>query len=161
VHRAKLARLDRPKTQIEDTPQESLLILFRKLTNFSLPLNQTGVGHFLYLNMMKVHDVPAYIEFEDKTWRPMAEEWVKQGAMSGWIFATKVLPGGTDTTYSAYSADMFPTWEAAFAVRPPQPVFEKVHPGKKYDQLSAELAKLRNLGRRELWEIVERVEKKK
>jgi hypothetical protein len=118
-------------------------------------------GHFLHLNMMKVNDAAAYQQFEETIWRPMAEEWVKRGEMSGWVFATKVLPAGTDTAYTAYSADMFPSWNAAFAARSAQAIFEKVHPGKSYQEFSANIPKLRSLARRELWEVVERVEKKK
>lgn len=118
-------------------------------------------GHYLFINFMKVHDATAYIEFENTVWRPMAEEWVKQGKMSGWIFSTKVLPSGTDTTYTAYSADMFPTWEAAFASRPSEDVFAKVHAGKSYQETMGPINKLRNLARREMWVVVERVEKKK
>ncbi len=116
-------------------------------------------GHYLYINYMKVHDMAAYSEFEQTVWRPMAEEWVKQGAMSGWIFATKMLPGGTETPYAAYSADMFPTWKAAFAARSAQAVYEKVNPGKKWQDMVEKYPKLRDLARRELWVVVDRVEK--
>ena len=81
--------------------------------------------------------------------------------MSGWIFATKVLPTGTDTVYSAYSADMYPTWEAAFATRSMQATFEKIHPGKSYQEAITAMPKLRSLAKRELWVVVERVEKSK
>ena len=116
-------------------------------------------GHYLFLNFMKVHDAAAYTEFEKTIWKPLADEWVKQGAMSGWIYATKMLPGGTETPYTAYSADMFPTWKAAFEARSMQPIFAKVHPGKSYDDAAASIPKLRSLARRELWVVVERVEK--
>lgn len=116
-------------------------------------------GHYLYLNHMKVHDAAAYTDFERTIWRPMAEQWVKEGAMSGWIYATKLLPAGTDTPYSAYSSDMFPTWQAAFAARSAQAVFEKAHPGKNYQETMGNLGKLRSLARRELWVVVARVEK--
>lgn len=118
-------------------------------------------GHYLYLNFMKVQDAAAYNDFESQVWRPMAESWVKEGAMSGWLYATKILPTGTDTAYSAYSADMYPTWEAAFASRPMQAAFEKVHPGKSYLEASTSMPKLRSLAKRELWVVVERVEKSK
>jgi hypothetical protein len=118
-------------------------------------------GHYLYLNSMKVHDASAYNEFEASVWRPIAEAWVKEGAMSGWLYATKMLPGGTDTPYSAYSADMFPTWEAAFKSRSLQAAFEKVHPGKSYFEAATNMNKLRSLAKREMWQIVERVEKAK
>jgi hypothetical protein len=115
-------------------------------------------GHYLFINYMKVKDA-AYPEFEQNIWRPLAEEWVKQGAMSGWVYAAKMLPGGTETPYSAYSADMFPTWQAAFAPRSMQSVFAKVHPGKDYQAAADSIPKLRDLARRELWVVVDRIEK--
>jgi hypothetical protein len=116
-------------------------------------------GHYIQLNYMKVKDAAAYTTFERDMWRPMAEEWVKQGAMSGWIFATKMLPGGTEAAYGAYSADMFPTWKAAFVARSTQATFEKVHSGKKYQDAADSIPKLRELARRELWVVVDRVVK--
>lgn len=118
-------------------------------------------GQYLHLNFMKVHDVPAYNDFEAKVWRPIAESWVKEGSMSGWVYATKILPTGTDTVYTAYSADMYPTWEAVFASRSLQAAFEKVHPGKSFQEASTTMPKLRSLAKRELWVVVERVEKAK
>lgn len=118
-------------------------------------------GHYIQLNFMKVNDASAYNDFEEKVWRPMAESWVKEGAMSGWLYATKILPTGTETAYPAYSADMFPTWEAAFARRSLQAKFEKVHAGKSYQETMAAMPKLRSLAKRELWVVVERVEKTK
>jgi hypothetical protein len=116
-------------------------------------------GHYVYMNYMKVKDVAAYNEFEHTVWRPLAEAWVKQGAMSGWVFATKMLPAGTETPYGAFSADIYPTWSAVFATRPTQATFEKVHPGKNYEKTFEGLGKLRELARRELWVVVDRVEK--
>ena len=118
-------------------------------------------GQYMHLNFMKVHDAAAYNDFEAKVWRPIAESWVKDGSMSGWIYATKILPTGADTVYAAYSADMYPTWEAAFATRSLQTAFEKVHPGKSYQQATESMPKLRSLAKRELWVVVERVEKAK
>jgi hypothetical protein len=116
--------------------------------------------HYLFLNYMKVHDAPEYNDFENNVWRPMAEAWVKEGSQSAWIFATKVLPSGTETTYTAYSADIYPSWDAAFKQRSTQTTFEKVHSGKNYQQTMTRLGKVRDLARRELWVVVERVAKK-
>ena len=116
-------------------------------------------GHYLFINWMKVHDAAKYTALETTVWSPMAQEWVKQGAMSGWIYATKMLPSGTDTKYTAYTADMFPTMEAAFAPRQVKAMFEKVVTGKTFDAVSAELPKIRDLVRRQLWTVVECVTK--
>ena len=118
-------------------------------------------GHYILVNLMKVHDAAAQADFTSNIWRPMAEEWVKQGAMSGWLFATKVLPAGSETPYAALSADMFPTWAAAFASRSMEEAFKKVHPGKNYQAAVDTMGKIRDIARRELWVVVERVEKKK
>ena len=116
--------------------------------------------HYLFLNYMKVHDAPEYNDFENNIWRPMAEAWVKEGSQSGWVFATKVLPSGTDTAYAAYSADIYPSWDAAFKQRSTQATFEKIHTGKNYQQTMDRGFKLRDLARRELLVILERVAKK-
>ena len=116
--------------------------------------------HYLFLNYMKVHDAPEYNDFEGAVWRPMAEAWVKEGSQSGWVFATKLLPSGTETAYAAYSADIYPTWDAAFKQRSTQATFEKIHSGKNYQQTMDRGFKLRDLARRELSVVVERVAKK-
>lgn len=118
-------------------------------------------GHYIQINLMKVTNSAAQAEFTSNVWRPLAEEWVKQGAMSGWIFATKTLPSGSETAYQAYSADMFPTWEAAFKSRSLEDAFKKVHPGKSAQEAMTGINKAREIARRELWIVVERVEKKK
>lgn len=119
-------------------------------------------GHYLFINSMRVHDATAYNDFEANVWRPLAAERVKRGEMSGWLFATKILPHGSDTAYTAYSADMFPTYEAAFKRgSSTQDVFAAAHPGKNYEQTMLGYTKLRDLAKRELWTIVERVEKAK
>ena len=120
-----------------------------------------AVGHYIQINSMKVNDMTAYTDFESKIWRPIAESWVKDGSMSGWIFSTKMAPTGSETPYQAYSADMYPTWEAVFKSRSMSETFAKVHPGKKLEDASATMGKVRSLARRELWVVVERVEKAK
>jgi hypothetical protein len=116
-------------------------------------------GHYLFVNYMKVLDTDKYTELETKVWAPMAQEWVQQGAMSGWIYSTKILPSGSETTYTAKTADVFPTMEAAFKSRDTKATFEKVVAGRKYEETFAEFSKIRDLARRELWTVVERVTK--
>ena len=126
------------------------------------PLSRVGApekGHYLFINQMKVSDADAYVAFERDVWRPMAEQRAKDGEMSGWIFATKLLPSGDATPYRFYTADMFPTWAAAFKNWSAEDLFKKVHPGKNIDEAFANLEKLRSLAMRELWVVTERVAK--
>ena len=119
-------------------------------------------GHYVYVNHMKVHDAAAFNEFELNIQRPMFEERIKRGEMSGWNYSTKVLPTGTDTAYTVRTADIFPSWEAAFkTMSSGRDLFAKVHPGKNFGEVMGNMSKMRDHAKRELWVIVERVEKKK
>lgn len=118
-------------------------------------------GHYIFVNSMKVRDAAAFTRFETDVQLPIFDARVKQGDLSGWLYATKVLPSGTEAPYQALTADMFPTWKSAFSAwSSSRDLFAKVHPGKDYNQTMGELNKLRDLARRELWMVVERVEKK-
>lgn len=117
-------------------------------------------GHYLYLNYMKVHKMADYVKFENDVWKPLAEEWVKEGAQSGWLFSTSFLPGGTEVKYQAVSADIYPSWEALFKTRSGADTFKKVHPGKNYNEVMGSMSGLRDLARRELFVIEQRVAKK-
>jgi hypothetical protein len=116
-------------------------------------------GHYLFINHMKVHNMSDYAKFEMEIWKPIAENWIKDGAQSGWVFATAALPGGSDVKYAALSADIYPTWEAVFKNRSLKDAFQKAHPGKDYEQTVSPMGKLRDLAVRELWRIEERVAK--
>jgi hypothetical protein len=116
-------------------------------------------GHYVVINQMKAKDAEAYANFEQTMWRPIAEQIVKDGGMSGWIFASKQLPSGSDTPYTFYTADMYPTWAAVFQPWAGEAAFAKVHPGKNLEETFAKLGELRSLAVRELWVVTERVAK--
>lgn len=117
-------------------------------------------GDYLTINYMKVHDEKGYAALERDVWSPLSQEWIKQGAMTGWLYATKMFPSGSDTTYTTRTVDMYPSLEAVYADRKFSETFAKVHPGKKLDDVMTQMEKARDLGRRELWRVVERVTKK-
>lgn len=126
------------------------------------PLSRVGApkkGHYVVVNQMKAKDAEPYANFEQTIWRPIAEQIVKDGGMSGWIFARKQFPSGTDTRYAFYTADMYPTWAAIFEPWAGATAFAKVHPGKNFEETFAHLDELRSLAVRELWVVTERVAK--
>ncbi|HEY7615422.1 MAG TPA: hypothetical protein VH744_01350 [Terriglobales bacterium] len=131
-----------------------------EIWNMRIREGQPQKGNYVFLNYMKVHNAAEYIKFENEVWRPLAAQWIKEGAQSGWVFATAVLPGGTDLKYAAYSADIYPSWKVTFQTRTTVETFKKAHPSKDYQQTMAPLGKLRDLARRELLVIEERISKK-
>lgn len=119
-------------------------------------------GHYVFVNHMKVHNANAFDLFERDIQRPMFEERIKRGEMSGWNYSVRVVPAGTETAHSARTADIFPTWEAAFKpLSSGQELFAKIHPGKNANEVMGNMSKMRDHAKRELWVVVERVEKKK
>ncbi|MBL8294764.1 MAG: hypothetical protein JNN08_23160 [Bryobacterales bacterium] len=116
-------------------------------------------GSHLYVNWMKVHDMPGYVKFEREVWLPMAEAMIKSGTMKAWVFGTKVMPAGAEEPYMAFSADVFADWKAAFGPRGIREAFEKAHPGKNIQEVMGGLNKLRTLARRHLVVVEDRIAK--
>jgi hypothetical protein len=122
-------------------------------------VGQPAKGNYAFINYMKVHNFPDYSKFESTVWRPVAEVMVKEGFQTGWVFSTKLLPGGTEVQYGALTADIYPNWEEVFKNRDFEGIFKKAHPDKNADQTMGTVDKLRDLARRELYYIEERVSK--
>jgi hypothetical protein len=123
-------------------------------------VGQMEKGNYFFVNHMRVHNTPDYLKFETEIWRPMAEEWIKEGSQAAWRFNTLLLPAGTDVKYTALSVDVYPNWEAVFKRRSLQDMFHKVHPGKDYEQVVGPMNKLRDLAQRDLMYAEEVVTKK-
>lgn len=156
---AKKAGVTRTRADVWAVRDAVSTLVATELWQPRLRFGATAKGHYVLLNYMKVSNAARYAELETKYFGPMAQEWIKEGSMTGWLYATKLLPGGSETAYTALTVDMFPTMEAAFQPRDSKAAFEKVAPGEKAETVAAELSKVRDLARRELWTVVERVGK--
>ena len=110
-------------------------------------------GDYLFVNRMKVQKVDDWISNEKKVWQPMAEQWIKDGSLAGWILVLPVLPGGTGLKYQAMTVDVFPNWQAAMKYPDNVPeTFKKAHPGKDFDH-ALEYLTMRDLAVQELWKV--------
>jgi hypothetical protein len=105
-------------------------------------------GDYLYLNFMKVHDLPAYTAFEKDVRQPVAQSLLEDGTFHAWFAMTVDLPEGTGLPYQLVSADIFPSWEKAIAGADDPGAFKKVHPDMDYSASEAKLAQMRDLDRR-------------
>jgi hypothetical protein len=114
-------------------------------------------GDYMFLNRMRVHNPAEYVKFEQDVWKPVAEQMVKDGNLKAWSFTTLVLPSGTDVQINAVTADVFGSWQAVFAQRPLRESWEKALPNKNIDETMNALSKLRDLARRDLYVVEERV----
>jgi hypothetical protein len=114
-------------------------------------------GDYLYVNHMKVPDMPAYIEMERSIWKPMAESWIKDGSLHGWVVAQPVIPDGTSLKYQAVTVDVMPSWDAAFKEPPIDTTFKQVHADKDPNQVFEKLLKARDLAFRELMVVEDKI----
>jgi hypothetical protein len=114
-------------------------------------------GDYMYLNRMQVHNQADYRKFEHDVWRPVAEVMIKDGLMKSWSFHTLVLPSGTDVRITAVTADVIGSWEAVFKQNSLADCWKKAHPGKDLDKTMEDVSKLRDLARRDLYVVQERV----
>ncbi len=120
-------------------------------------IGQFAKGSYVYINYMKVHNAPEYYKFENDVWKPIAEQMIKDGALAGWIQSSLMLPGGADAKYTAFSGDVFPSYQAAMqGGMPLRATFAKVFPGKNYEETMIQ-SKLRDLAQRHLYVIEQRI----
>ena len=114
-------------------------------------------GDYAFINHMKVHDMPGWLELERSIWKPIAEAWVKAGSMRGWIVARPILPGGTGLKYQAITIDVMPNWDAVFTPPSLEKTFKQVHADKDYNQVMENIGKARDLDLRELMVIEDKI----
>lgn len=120
-------------------------------------VGHAGKGYYVVRNMMRIKDAAGYSAYVSAVAKPVAGERVKNGSLSGWSLLTKVFPAGTDTAYSNFTIDIFPSWSAVFAPTNYQAIMDKIAPGKSAEAVIGGAGKYRDLAARDLWVIEERI----
>jgi hypothetical protein len=92
---------------------------------------------------------------EREIWKPVHEARIKDGQMTGWVLATKLLPYGSADAYHDATVDLYAGMEQFLSQGSPVPYFEKVHAGKDMDKLWAETDAACDLIRQEVRMIVD------
>ena len=114
-------------------------------------------GDYMFVNFGRTSNMQNYLKFEDTVWKPMAEQWIKEGRMRAWRVNQLVLPAGTEVKYQITSVDVFPSWDAVFTPLGLQDMMKKIHPDRDYAQTVGEIPKIRDLARRELYVVQNRI----
>ena len=113
-------------------------------------IQPTALPKFMSLNFMKTEPGKgsAYVEMSRKYWKPLWQERINRGGMCGWALTALRFPGGSDREYSHVSVDLYDKFEQMEAL--PAGILEKVHPGIKYADISAQTNAARRQVRTEL-----------
>ncbi|MGO9339317.1 MAG: hypothetical protein ACLPY1_17615 [Terracidiphilus sp.] len=111
-------------------------------------------GDYLMANYMKVANIDDWLAYEKKVWQPIAESMVQAGHSSGWSVNVQVLPGGADLPFDAVTVDVYPSWDALFAVESHyNEHFKKTHPDMEMGTTMEQFQKLRTILSSELMVI--------
>jgi hypothetical protein len=100
-----------------------------------------------------------YLKLEQETWKPLHQEFIKEGQFRSWSLYGLQFPSGTDEKYdyaTVHAFDKFGQLENPFANF--GKTLTKVHPGVKVDDLIDRTEKTRNLVRSEVWVLVDKAE---
>jgi len=109
-------------------------------------VGQPKKGDYFQVNYMRVTDenFDDYIALEQKVWKPLAEQYIKDGLEDGWSINIARMPIGSDMPYQVVTVDMFPTMDAIFADDPKfVERFHKAHPDREIGTTFQQFEKLR------------------
>jgi hypothetical protein len=118
-------------------------------------------GDYYRVNYMKTRPGKAaeFRKFEHEVWMPLAREAAKGGhPVKGWRGAVLLYPSGTGIEHDHVTIDIFRDWESVW--KPAgfsEEVIDKVHPGKKAADIFTPIPDLRDIVRRELYQVIEMV----
>jgi len=140
------------------TRRDSLMrLVSSEMWQTAVAVGNMQKGDYAFINHMKVHDMPAWMELERSIWKPMAESWVKDGSMRGWLVSRPVLPGGTGLPYQAVTVDVVPAWDNVFKALSLEKTFKQVHSDKNLNEVMEKIGKARDLALRELFVVDDKV----
>lgn len=117
------------------------------------PPDKDNMPQIVRVNHMKVSEANSgnYAQMEQEIFMPLHQASVKAGTMSDWLLLQRIMPYGSEWDNTYLTMDMFSKWGDIAA---PGPDFATVHPGKDADATWDKMAKLRELRRGEVWELV-------
>ena len=125
---------------------------------FAYPENSTEPAPFKYIevNYMKTKPGSGYLGIARNIWQPVHQEFVNAGSRAGWGLWSSVYPSGTEADFQFvavnYYSDFSKLGTANFAK-----AFKKAHPNLQSQTEMSKARESRDLVRRELWEVVDRV----
>lgn len=118
-------------------------------------------GGYLRINHYKVHAgrQADWLQAEEMGWKPIAEEFTKQGPGNAWSAHTVVMPTGSDVPYNAITVDAFPSWDALMKGNPTRATWQKVHPDRDFAAHTARVAEIADAPHRDVYRIIEVIRK--
>ncbi|MGB9148230.1 MAG: hypothetical protein WCC14_20575 [Acidobacteriaceae bacterium] len=118
-------------------------LVYDNITQYQTLVGEAKEGDYLVFNSMSVPDVDAWIAYENKVWKPLAEAMVKDGVEDGWALNVQIFPTGAKDRSLESTVDIFPSWDAFLqADQHYMEHWKTVHPDLAADDALAQFNKL-------------------
>lgn len=113
-------------------------------------MGEPKVHVFNYFDFPESGGPRAHNKVEQEIWKPVHEARIKDGQMKGWALLEMELPYGAAQPYHAATVDIYDNMEQYLSQESPMPYFEKIHAGKKFEDLWSQTRKAATLTRAEV-----------
>jgi len=131
-------------------------LVYDNITQFQTLVGGTKKGDYLTFNSMGVPDVGACVAYEQKMWKPVAEEMVKAGNLGGWALNTQVFPSGAKDKTAISTVDLYPSWDAfVHSYGSISDAWKKVHPDVDVNTGMGQFGKLCSIEHTVLYKVVD------
>lgn len=124
--------------------------------NVMMNENADEIFRFQVFNAMKLHpDVTPeeYQRMENKYWKPMHEQRIKDNAMYGWGIYNMIIPGGTERAYQWATVDYYGKFIDILGNN--EDGFAKIHGAEKAEKYLEETLSSRDLLKTEVRELLD------
>src|ERR1035441_8806735 len=136
---------------------ELATLVYDNITQYQTLVGGAKKGDYLAFNSMNTTDAYACVAYEQKVWKPLAEEMVKAGNSDGWAINVQVFPRVTKGKTMVSSVDIYPSWDAFVNVYPSMmDAWKKVHPDMDFNSTMGEqFGKLCSIENTVLYKVVD------
>jgi len=118
-----------------------------------------STSRYVAVDYMKVKPggEQAYLDLEQKIWKPIHQQRVKSGMISSWGLYALVFPGGSNNEYNYGTVNFYKNFadmENPFS----NEIFTKALPNMALSELASKTYGARDLVRSEVWELIDYVQ---
>lgn len=142
--------------QETDNARDLVITSLLQRRNFLSPPENTPRPKFAQVDYMKVEQGgdESYLELEDKLWKPIHAQFLKDGTRSGWSLWGRVFPAGYGLDYQYITVNDFPSFNKIGTANYLE-AFQQTHSNVKLEELSDQTNRSRYLVKSELWELLD------
>jgi hypothetical protein len=143
---------------MKETAESRQLVKSNLVRMVSSVNSASGPAPFKYIQIdfmkVKPENNASYLDVENNVWKPVHQQFIKDGSRAGWALWQAVYPSGAGMEYqyvtSNYISDFSKLMSADY-----NEAFTAAHPGGNTDKLMEDTDKSRVLVKSELWQLLD------